>query len=63
MRITMRAARVNAKLTQAEAAKRIGVHKKTLWSWENSKTVPKTDKIPIICATYKRTYDEIQWVH
>lgn len=61
MRITLEAARVNARLTQAEAARRIGVNKKTLSSWERGKTVPKTDKVQIICATYQRTYDEIQW--
>lgn len=61
MRITLRAARVNAKLYQAEAAKLIGVDKKTLGNWEKGITFPKTDKIPIICAVYKREYDEIDW--
>lgn len=61
MRITLEAARVNARLTQAQAAKLIGVAKKTLHSWETGKTVPKSDKIPIICSTYGRHYDEIKW--
>lgn len=61
MRITLEAARVNAKLKQAEAAKLIGVDKKTLGSWERGKTMPKIDKIPIICETYQRKYDEIEW--
>lgn len=61
MRITLAAARVNVKLTQAVAAKKIGVTKKTLVNWESGKTFPKADKIPIICATYKREYDEIDW--
>ena len=62
MRITLKAARVNVGLYQAEAAKRIGVDKKTLGDWENGKTVPKSDKIPIICSVYQREYDEIDWV-
>lgn len=61
MRITLEAARVNVGLTQTNAAKQIGVNKKTLSSWEQGKTVPKIDKIPIICAVYKRNYDEIKW--
>lgn len=61
MRITLEAARVNARLTQAQAAKLIGVAKKTLHSWETGKTVPKSDKIPIICSVYGRHYDEIKW--
>jgi len=63
MRITLEAARINAKLKQSEAAKKIGVSKKTLGSWESGKTVPKIDKVPIICATYGRSYDEIIWTH
>lgn len=61
MRITLAAARVNAKLTQAAAAKEIGVTKKTLINWESGRTFPKADKIPIICATYQREYGEINW--
>lgn len=61
MRITLEAARVNVKLKQTEAAKLIGVRKETLSSWENGKTFPKADKIPIICEVYKRSIDEIQW--
>lgn len=61
MRITLEAARVNVRLKQSEAAAKIGVNKKTLSSWERGKSVPKSDKIPIICAVYNRHYDEIQW--
>ena len=61
MRITLEAARVNAKLKQTEAAELIGVRKETLSSWERGKTFPKADKIPVICATYKCSIDDIQW--
>lgn len=63
MRITLEAARINAKLKQSEAAKKIGVSKKTIGSWESGKTVPKIDKVPIICEVYGRSYDEIIWTN
>ena len=62
MRITLKAARVNVNLKQSEAAKLIGVDKKTLGDWENGKTFPKSDKISIICSVYQREYDEIDWI-
>ena len=61
MRITLEAARVNAGLTQAEAAKKIGVSKETLSNWERGKTFPSSDKIFIICEVYKCHYDQIRW--
>lgn len=56
-KITMKAARVNANLTQREAATALGINKKTLGSWENGKTIPKADKIDSICSLYKVSYD------
>lgn len=61
MRITLEAARRNVGLKQSEAAEQIGVNKKTISQWETGKSVPKSDKIPIICEVYKRHYDEIKW--
>ena len=39
-KITLRAARVNAGLTQSKAAKEIGVTRDTLSNWENGKSYP-----------------------
>ena len=61
MRITLEAARVNVKLTQEEASKALKVTKKTLSSWENGKTFPKTDKIEAICRLYSIECDNIKW--
>ena len=36
-KITLKAARVNAELTQDEAAERIGKSKQTIVNWENGK--------------------------
>lgn len=40
MRISLAAARVNAELTQSEAAERIGVSRSTIVNWESGKTSP-----------------------
>lgn len=61
MRITMKAARINANLTQEEMADRLGVTKKTIGSWENGKTKPKLDKVEPICSLLGVGYDDIMW--
>lgn len=61
--ITLKAARVNAELTQAELAEKLGVSPLTILSWESKKT-----KIPIeslmklceICCV--RADDIINWL-
>ncbi len=59
MPITLKAARVNAGLTQKEAAKRLGVSNKTIWAWETGNTLPSAKKIKAICELYKMPYDSI----
>jgi len=58
-RITLKAARVNAGLTQKEAANALGVSNKTLSNWENGVSVPGADKIDPICALYGASYNNI----
>ena len=58
-KITLKAARVNAGLTQKEAAKRLGVSNKTLWSWENGLSIPKANQISAICDLYGINYDNL----
>ena len=38
LKITLKAARVNAEMTQDEAAERMGKSKQTIVNWENGKT-------------------------
>lgn len=52
MRITIKAARVNAGLSQEEAAKRLDIGVKTLQNWESGATSPRADKMPDICNLY-----------
>lgn len=58
-RITLKAARVNAGLTQKEAAEKLNISNRTLCSWENGLSVPKADKIDVICALYGIGYDNL----
>jgi transcriptional regulator with XRE-family HTH domain len=62
VKISMRAARVNAGLSQKEAAIRLGVSNKTIGNWENGITFPPADKIPAICELYGVPYDQINFL-
>jgi transcriptional regulator with XRE-family HTH domain len=57
--MSLRAARVNAGLSQKEASKALEISNKTLCSWENGKTFPDQPMIEKICALYGVTYDMI----
>lgn len=61
MRISLKAARVDAGMTQQQVAQSLGVTKQTVGAWESGKTMPRTDKIEAVCALYGRSYDEIKW--
>ena len=45
MQVSLKAARVNAGMSQKEAAKMIGVSNKTLCNWEKGVSYPSADKI------------------
>lgn len=61
MRITLKAARVNKRLTQEDVGTALNVTKKTVGAWENGKTMPSVDKIDALCDLLGVKYDEIQW--
>lgn len=63
IRISLKAARVNADLTILEAAKQIGIGKDTLMKWEKKpdrvdtryqKLISKTYEFPIDCIFFGR---------
>ena len=56
---TLKAARVNAGLTQKKAAEKLGISNKTLSRWEKGKGVPDCLQVSALCELYGRTYDEI----
>lgn len=58
-KITLKAARVNAGLTQSEAADEIGVSVATIQNWENGASVPSWDKVMEIERVYQWPADSI----
>ena len=58
-RITLKAARVNAELSQEDAAKRIGVCVSTLQNYESGKRVPDWDVVRKIEEVYGVKADDI----
>lgn len=59
MAITLKAARVNASLTQTEAAEKLGVTKNTLANYEAYKTIPDIKTAKQIAKLYGQTVDNI----
>lgn len=59
VKISLAAARVNAGLTQSEAAKELHVTKQTLVNWEKNKSIPKPAQFYMLCEIYKIPRDFI----
>lgn len=59
LKMTLKAARVNAGLSQREAADRIGVTDDTLSNWERGKSYPNAINIKRIEDVYAVKYDNI----
>lgn len=58
-KITMEAARVNAHLTQKEAAKALSVSVSTIQNWENFKTMPDAKLFKQLCELYECPVEHI----
>lgn len=59
MKITLKAARVNAGLSQKKAGERINVSKDTIANWENGRSFPSAEKIEVIEKVYNVKYDDL----
>ncbi len=59
MAITLKAARVNADMSQQEAAKQLGISKSTLANYEKYKTIPDIEMSKKIAALYKWSVNDI----
>lgn len=59
MAIILKAARVNAGLTQAEAAKKLGISKGTIASYEAYKTIVNIEMSKKIASLYEMSVDDI----
>ena len=61
IKISLAAARVNAKMTQNDVCKALNVSMQTVVNWENGKTFPDQPMIEKICNLYGVTYDMIDF--
>ena len=62
MAITLKAARINVKLTQREAAERLGISPDTLIKYEAGETFPTVPMIQKIESLYGLTYNDINFL-
>ncbi len=58
-KITLRAARVNAGITQKDAADAVGVSNKTMVKWEKGAAYPNVVQAFILCRLYGIPFDDI----
>lgn len=59
MKVSLQAARVNAKLTQSDVAKRLRKNKQTIVNWENGKTEIDKANFEALCHLYNCKMDDI----
>ena len=62
LKISLKAARVNAGLSQKEVANTLKISNKTLTNWENGKSFPDAEKIDALCNLYGLSYDNINFL-
>ncbi len=62
LQISLAAARVNAEMTQTEAAKAMSVSKNTLVNWEKGTSKPSITQAKELAAIYKIPLDNIFFV-
>ena len=61
MAMILAAARVNARLTQDQVCKELGMSKNTLVSYEAYKTKPDIERAKQLAALYGCELDDIKW--
>lgn len=59
IKLTMKAARVNANMTQEEAGKAIGVSKDVISNWERGVSYPNVMELRRIEQAYQVTYNDL----
>ena len=60
-RMTLKALRVNAGMTQVEAATKLGISEETLGNWEKGKTFPNVKDLQKIEILYSIPYSGINF--
>ena len=61
-KITLKAARVNAGLSQQDAAQKLGIDRSTLYLWENGKSSPRVTMFKKIEEIYGISYNAINFL-
>lgn len=61
MKLTLKAIRVNKKMTQEDAAKEIGISVETLGNYERGVTFPDVPVIKKIEEVYETNYNDINF--
>ena len=59
MKLTLKAARINAGFTQEQVKEKTGIARSTLTNWESGRTLPRSDKLKQICKLYGISTEEI----
>ena len=59
LKITLKAARVNAGYTQKGVAEKLKISNKTLCSWETGATSPNVQQVESLCDLYGVKYDNL----
>ncbi len=60
MKISLKAARVNAELTREDVAKTMGYNKYTIMQWELGDAIPRADIFMELCALYHVKAEDIE---
>lgn len=59
--MTLRAARVNAGLTQQQVFEKTGYARSTLIRWEKGETLPRMNDLAVLCELYGVPVEYIKW--
>ena len=59
MKISLRALRINAGMSQENVASEVNVTKRTIQSWEQYKTYPNAAQLVKLCSVYGCSLDDI----
>ncbi len=61
-KMTLKAARVNAGLSQKGAAELLKISNCTLSAWEKGRSFPNAEKIMAICEIYGVSYNDLNFL-
>ena len=60
MKITLKAARINADLLQKEVADKLGVSIHTIMNWEKGRTKPKKHTLMVLASIYNVNINDVK---